>query len=77
MANGEEDLREKNKGWHQTQSPKYSEWKNFQGREDAEMLQEKSFDWKARKNSFDRTDQTAPICREVLSNHFNCQSALL
>ncbi|MCI6257488.1 MAG: hypothetical protein PUK76_03545 [Treponema sp.] len=56
MANGEEDLREKNKGWHQTQSPKYSEWKNFQGREDAEMLQEKSFDWKARKNSFDRTD---------------------
>ena len=55
MANGEEDLREKNKDWHQRQNPKYSEWKNFQGREDAEMLQEKSFGrgWKSQKNRYD------------------------
>ena len=36
MANGQEDLREKNKN-------------NVQGREDAEMLEEKSSRWNAQK----------------------------
>ena len=44
MADGKEDLAEKNKE-KPPASPKFSGWKHFQGREDAEMLQEKSAGW--------------------------------
>ena len=48
MANGEEDLREKNKE-KASVSERYDEWRVFQGKEDAEMLQEKSSKWKSKK----------------------------
>lgn len=53
MANGIEDLKEKEKDSPKKDfsKSKYSSWKNFQGREDAEMLQEKSFGWSAKKES--------------------------
>lgn len=53
MANGIEDLKEKNKDERTVVSKRheYSDWKNFQGREDAEMLQEKSSGWSASKSS--------------------------
>ena len=54
MANGEEDLKEKNKEESIIKKAKpheYSDWKNFQGREDAEMLQEQSSGWTAFKSS--------------------------
>ncbi len=52
MANGEEDLKEKNKDRvNQLKKSNYTQWKNFQGREDAEMLQEKSGGWSASKSS--------------------------
>ena len=53
MANGIEDLKEKEKNSLKADfsKSKYSSWKNFQGREDAEMLQEKSFGWSAKKES--------------------------
>ncbi len=50
MANGEEDLREKNKE-KTAPSKKYAQWKTVQGREDAEMLQEKSAGWSSAKDS--------------------------
>lgn len=56
MANGEEDLREKNKDKTKP-SPHYSEWSNFQGHEDAEMLQEKSSAWKSKKDFFKEHDR--------------------
>ena len=58
MANGEEDLREKNKD-SLPASEKYDEWRVFQGREDAQMLQEKSSSWKSKKDwseKYDRLD---------------------
>lgn len=58
MANGEEDLREKNKD-SLPPSEKYDEWRVFQGREDAQMLQEKSSSWKSKKDwseKYDRLD---------------------
>lgn len=51
MANGEEDLKEKNKGKEDISKLKWTEWKNFQGREDADMLGEKTFGWSAVKES--------------------------
>ena len=56
MANGEEDLREKNRDKTKP-SPHYSEWSSFQGREDAEMLQEKSNSWKSKKDFFREHDR--------------------
>lgn len=43
MANGEEDLREKNKGRVQPVNKRYASWASHYGREDAEMLQEKYY----------------------------------
>lgn len=49
MADGTKDLKEKNVWKPDSGIPKskFTSWKNFQGREDAEMLQEKSFGWRA------------------------------
>lgn len=42
MANGSEDLEEKNKDAPKaSDTTRFSEWASFQGREDAEMLAEK------------------------------------
>lgn len=54
MANGLEDLREKNSCPGKNQNKKnisYTKWANFQGREDAEMLMEKSSFWSAQNSS--------------------------
>ena len=56
MANGEEDLREKNKD-KKPLSENYDSWRVFQGREDAEMLQEKSVNWKNKKSFREYYDQ--------------------
>lgn len=42
MANGEEDLKEKNKDHKKPIKGRYTSWENRYGREDAEMLYEKS-----------------------------------
>lgn len=66
MANGEEDLKEKNRDRQEEQAvqkkstKQYAAWKVFQGREDAEMLQEKSSGWSAMKNNrgdYDNEDE--------------------
>ena len=50
MANGLEDLHEKNKGPSvKEKNAHYDQWRTFQGREDAEMLQEKSSAWHSSK----------------------------
>ena len=47
MANGEEDLREKNKGRRIPAAEKrYARWSRTLGEEDSEMLLEKSSTWK-------------------------------
>ena len=52
MANGIEDLREKNKDRISLkEDSRYDFWRVFQGREDAEMLQEKSCSWSSKKAS--------------------------
>ena len=52
MANGEEDLKEKNRGQlKQGKSPHYSRWSSRFGHEDAEMLAEKSEHWSAKKSN--------------------------
>ena len=56
MANGEEDLREKNKE-KTSVSERYDEWRVFQGKEDAEMLQEKSSKWKSKKEWSEKYDR--------------------
>lgn len=56
MANGEEDLREKNRG-APVFSQKYDDWRVLQGREDAQMLQEKSVSWKSRKDWSEKYDR--------------------
>ena len=56
MANGEEDLREKNKD-SASISKKYDDWRIFQGREDAQMLQEKSVSWTSRKDWSEKHDR--------------------
>ncbi|WP_191017897.1 hypothetical protein [Treponema zioleckii] len=55
MANGKEDLQEKNKD-SQPISERYEEWRVFQGREDAEMLQEKSSSWKNKRDWSEKYD---------------------
>lgn len=51
MANGLEDLHEKNKDTPKpVSSQKFTAWTNRQGREDAEMLMEKSGSWSATKS---------------------------
>ena len=50
MANGLEDLQEKNKDKAAPlDKHQFSQWNNFQGREDAEMLEEESSRWNAQK----------------------------
>ncbi|MCR5046084.1 MAG: hypothetical protein K6A42_05875 [Treponema sp.] len=50
MANGIEDLQEKNKNKKDPlDKHQFSQWNSFQGREDAEMLEEKSSRWNAKK----------------------------
>ncbi len=50
MANGIEDLAEKNKNKDDPLTKRqFTQWNNFQGREDAEMLEEKSSRWSAKK----------------------------
>ena len=51
MANGIEDLHEKNNGAgaKTEKAGQYDHWRTFQGREDAEMLLEKSAGWSSRK----------------------------
>lgn len=61
MANGIEDLREKNKDRISLkEDSRYDFWRVFQGREDAEMLQEKSSSWsskKANRGDYDSWDE--------------------
>ena len=49
MANGEEDLKEKNKGREIKNEKRYTAWYNRLGREDSEMLLEKSSAWMKKK----------------------------
>ena len=56
MANGEEDLREKNRDSNPV-SGKYDEWRVLQGREDAQMLQEKNVSWKSKKDWSEKYDR--------------------
>lgn len=49
MANGIEDLREKNKGRRVGGEKRYSVWSNTLGRDDAEMLLEKAYRREDRK----------------------------
>lgn len=52
MANGEEDLREKNKGRMKPFSEKrYRKWSSTLGKEDSEMLLEKASKWRGYKES--------------------------
>lgn len=56
MADGKEDLREKN-GESEPLSGRYEEWRVLQGREDAEMLQEKSSSWKNERDWMEKHDR--------------------
>ena len=56
MANGIEDLHEKNKD-SKPVSTKYDEWRVLQGREDAQMLQEKSTSWQSKKDWSEKYDR--------------------
>ena len=52
MANGIEDLHEKTQDSAKAKNEnRYETWKIFQGREDAEMLLEKSAGWSGKKAS--------------------------
>jgi hypothetical protein len=52
MANGEEDLREKNKDRAKPAKDKrYASWKHSYGEEDGDMLLEKSSKWSAYKEN--------------------------
>lgn len=60
MANGIEDLQEKNKNRPSVLSKnQFTQWNNFQGREDAEMLEEKSSRWSAQKAARSRHEYDA------------------
>lgn len=60
MANGIEDLQEKNKNRPSALSKnQFTQWNNFQGREDAEMLEEKSSRWSAQKAARSRREYDA------------------
>ncbi len=59
MANGEEDLREKNKGRHiPAPEKRYARWSRTLGEEDSEMLLEKSSSWrkKGKKSEWSNDD---------------------
>ncbi|MDY5930840.1 MAG: hypothetical protein SPJ34_02295 [Candidatus Ornithospirochaeta sp.] len=47
MANGEEDLKEKNRGREKPHERRYLGWEKRLGHEDSEMLLEKSSGWRA------------------------------
>lgn len=51
MANGLEDLKEKNSAEQKKNLTDYGKWRAPQGREDAEMLLEKSSGWSAVNNN--------------------------
>ena len=53
MANGIEDLKEKNKESKKKNitNAQYKKWSSFDGREDAEMLYEKKIGWSAVNSS--------------------------
>lgn len=51
MANGEDDLREKNRGHKAKSERRYNAWNDRFGHEDSDMLMEKSSGWSARKES--------------------------
>ena len=54
MADGMEDLKEKNldsKKDRDRAIRDYGKWRSFQGREDAEMLQEKTSSWSAKRDT--------------------------
>ncbi len=51
MANGEEDLREKNRGRIMPEGKHYERWRRSFGREDAEMLEEKTSSWSSKGRS--------------------------
>lgn len=54
MANGIEDLREKNKGREKpTNDRRYLGWSSHYGREDSEMLMEKAHSWSSGKKGKD------------------------
>ena len=56
MANGIEDLHEKNKD-SKPLSSRYDEWRVLQGQEDAQMLEEKSSSWKNKKDWTEKYDR--------------------
>ncbi len=57
MANGSEDTIEKNKDRESPlESKNFTAWTNFQGREDAEMLQEKAASQKRFRSQRDYED---------------------
>ena len=56
MANGIEDLHEKNKD-SAPLSQRFEEWRIFQGKEDAEMLQEKAPSWQSKKDWSEKYDK--------------------
>ena len=49
MANGEEDLKEKNKGREIKNEKRYTAWYNRLGREDSEIVLEKRRSWVEKK----------------------------
>lgn len=57
MANGEEDLKEKNKGHEIKNEKRFIHWNNTLGREDSEMLLEKSRGWSANKKKHSYQDE--------------------
>ena len=58
MANGIEDLHEKNKDKPKLkQDSRYDTWRTFQGREDAQMLQEKTVSWKSKREWSEKYDK--------------------
>lgn len=58
MANGEEDLKEKNKGRKANKSDyRYSKWSSKWGEEDSGMLMEKSTSWSALRESKGEYDE--------------------
>lgn len=60
MANGIEDLNEKNKNKAAPlQKHQFTQWNSFQGREDAEMLVEKSSRWSSDAAAKRRRDYDA------------------
>ena len=57
MANGEEDLKEKKKGHEVKNEKRFIHWNNTLGREDSEMLLEKSRGWSSKKKKHSYQDE--------------------